>query len=401
IGFVGLIVPHAARALTGPDHRWVLPYSAALGALLLVAADVVGRMVARPGEVQVGIVTALIGAPFFIVLVRRRQVASLVNVHARQVIFTSGGTEANNLALSGVARRRGAGRILVSSIEHSAVLGPARELAAQGFVIEEIPVNAKGRITPGAVESRLDRDVILVSVMLANNETGALQDVAEIARSVRAAGAIMHTDAVQAAGKIPLDFGTTCAHLMTLSAHKLYGPKGIGALITDGSIDLLPEISGGGQEAGLRGGTENVAGIVGFGAAAKLAGDAFAERSRRTQSLRDRLEAALLIRPGITIFGRDAERLPNTCQFSVAAMDGESVQMGLDRQGIAVSTGSACHSKSAEPSHVLMAMGVDPSTARGAVRVSFGDGNSEADVEALLAALDRMRSVLPTGAVGW
>lgn len=331
----------------------------------------------------------------------RRQVASLVNVHARQVIFTSGGTEANNLALRGVAQRRGSGRILVSSVEHSAVLGPARELAAQGFLVEEVPVNPKGRIMPGAVESRLDRDVILVSVMLANNETGALQSVAEIARSVRAAGAVMHTDAVQAAGKIPLDFGMTGAHLMTLSAHKLYGPKGVGALITDGSIDLLPEISGGGQEAGLRGGTENVAGIVGFGAAAKLARDALPERSRRARLLRDRLEAALLIRPGITIFGRDVERLPNTCQFSVAGMDGESVQMGLDRQGIAVSTGSACHSKSIEPSHVLTAMGIDASTARGAVRASFGDGNSEADVEALLAALDRIRSVLPTGAVGW
>jgi len=331
----------------------------------------------------------------------RRQVASLVDVHARQVIFTSGGTEANNLALRGVAQRRGRGRILVSGIEHSAVLGPARDLAAQGYTVEEIPVDARGRVQPETVESHLGPDVILVSVMLANNETGALQDVAEIARGVRAAGAVMHTDAVQAAGKIPLDFKATGAHLMTLSAHKLYGPKGIGALISDGSIDLLPEISGGGQEAGLRSGTENVAGILGFGAAAMLAHELQSARALQMQRLRDRLEEALLIRPGITIFGRGTERLPNTCQFAIAGMDGETTQMGLDRQGIAVSTGSACHSKSAEPSHVLLAMGVDPAVARSAVRVSFGDGNTEADVDALLAALDHLRGVLPTGAVGW
>lgn len=327
----------------------------------------------------------------------RRQVASLVNVHARQVIFTGGGTEANNLALRGVAQRRGRGRILVSSIEHSAALGPARDLAAAGFDVEEIPVNAKGQVLPGAVEARLGPDVILVSVMLANNETGVLQNVAEISRHVRAAGAVMHTDAVQAAGKMPVDFRSSGAHLMTLSAHKLYGPKGVGALITDGSVDVSPQVTGGGQEAGMRSGTENLAGIVGFGAAAELA----RESKPQTRELRDRLEVALLIRPGITIFGREAERLPNTCQFAVAGMDGEAVQMGLDRQGIAVSTGSACHSKSAEPSHVLLAMGVDPMLARGVVRVSFGRGNSEADVDALLAALDGIRSVLPTGAMGW
>lgn len=329
----------------------------------------------------------------------RRQVAALVNVHARQVIFTGGGTEANNLALRGVAQRRGRGRgrILVSSIEHSAVLGPARDLATAGFDVEEIPVNAKGQVLPGAVEARLGPDVILVSVMLANNETGVLQNIAEISRHVRAGGAVMHTDAVQAVGKLPVDFRSCGAHLMTLSAHKLYGPKGVGALITDGSIDLLPQVTGGGQEAGMRGGTENLTGIIGFGAAAELA----RESGPHTRELRDRLEAALLIRPGITIFGRDTERLPNTCQFAVADMDGEAVQMGLDRQGIAVSTGSACHSKSAEPSHVLLAMGVDSLLARGAVRVSFGRGNSQADVDALLAALDGIRSVLPTGAMGW
>ena len=331
----------------------------------------------------------------------RRQVAALVNVHARQVIFTSGGTEANNLALRGVATRRRQGRILVSGVEHSAVRGPANDLAAQGFTVEEIPVTANGRVLPGAVEARLGPDVILVSVMLANNETGALQDVAAMARKVRAAGAVMHTDAVQVAGKLPLDFNATGAQLMTLSAHKLYGPKGVGALITDGSIDLVPQVSGGGQEAGLRGGTENLAGILGFGAAAALARATQPARAEAARHLRDRLERNLAIRPGVTIFARGAERLPNTCQFSIAGRDGELVQMGLDRQGIAVSTGSACHSKSPDPSHVLLAMGVNPVEARGAVRVSFGDGNTEADVDALLAALDRLDQVLPMGAAAW
>lgn len=331
----------------------------------------------------------------------RRQVAALAGVHARQVVFTGGGTEANNLVLRGLAARRKKGRILISAIEHSAVLGPAEDLAAQGFEVEMLPVDADGRVDPDVVADRLGPDVILVSVMLANNETGVLQDVAAISQRVRASGAIMHTDAVQAAGKIPLDFNATGAHLLTLSAHKLYGPKGIGALITDGSVDLLPQVSGGGQEAGMRAGTENLAGILGFGAAAVLATQRREEYAAHVRDLRDHLEAGLASRPQVVIFGQAAERLPNTCQFAIPGMDGETVQMGLDRQGIAVSTGSACHSRSTEPSHVLRAMGVEPTLARGAIRVSFGAGNSGDDVDALLAALDRLLDVLPTGAVGW
>lgn len=331
----------------------------------------------------------------------RRQVAALVNVYARNVIFTSGGTEANNLVLRGVAARHGKGRILVSAVEHSAVLGPARDLAAAGFSVELLPVDEEGRVQPAAVAERLGPDVILVSIMAANNETGALQDVAEISRLVRAAGAVMHTDAAQYAGKLPLDFAATGAHLMSLSAHKLNGPKGIGAVITDGSIDLVPQISGGGQEAGWRSGTENLPGIAGFGAAAALVLQELEERRLRLAALRDRLEAGLAARPGITIFSRGAERLPNTVQFALAGMTGETLQMGLDRLGIAVSTGSACHSQSTEPSHVLLAMGVAPEVARGAVRASLGLGNTESDVDALLAALDKVASVLPVGAAAW
>lgn len=331
----------------------------------------------------------------------RRQVASLVKAHARQVVFTGSGTEANNLVLRGLAARRGRGRILISAIEHSAVLGPASDLAEQGYGVELLPVDSSGRLAPQAVADRLGPDVMLVSVMLANNETGVLQDIAAISRYVRASGAIMHTDAVQAAGKVPLNFAATGAHLLTLSAHKLYGPKGIGALITDGSVDLLPQVTGGGQEAGMRAGTENLAGILGFGAAAALADQRQQEYAVRVRELRDRLEIGLATRPQVVIFGQAAERLPNTCQFAISGVDGETVQMGLDRQGIAVATGSACHSRSNEPSHVLRAMGVDPGLARGAIRVSFGPGNSGDDVDALLAALDRLLDVLPTGAVGW
>ncbi|HEX6929172.1 MAG TPA: cysteine desulfurase family protein, partial [Gammaproteobacteria bacterium] len=224
----------------------------------------------------------------------RRQVAALVTVHARQVIFTGGGTEANNLALKGVVQRhlqeKRRGRILVSAIEHRAVRAPARDLAALGFAVEELPANARGEISPDALDARLGPDVILVSVMLANNETGVLQDVAAIARKVRAAGAVMHTDAVQAAGKLPVDFNATGAHLMTLSAHKLSGPKGVGALITDGTVDFLPQVTGGGQEAGLRGGTENLIGIIGFGAAAAIAREMQAARAAQSLKLRDRLD---------------------------------------------------------------------------------------------------------------
>lgn len=331
----------------------------------------------------------------------RRQVAALAGVHARNVIFTSGGTEANNLALRGVAARRGTGRILVSAVEHSAVLGPARDLAAAGVDVEFLPVDAAGQVAPSVVEARLGPDVILVSVMLANNETGVLQDVRAISALVRRAGAVMHTDAAQFAGKLPLDFGATGAHLLSLSAHKLYGPKGVGALITDGSIDLVPQISGGGQEAGWRSGTENLPGIAGFGAACALALRETESHAAYLAALRHRLETGLAARPNVVIFGQGAPRLPNTTQFALGGMTGETLQMGLDRQGIAVSTGSACHSRSTEPSHVLTAMGVESELARGAVRVSLGRGNTEKDVDALLKALDRLGSVLPVGAAAW
>lgn len=331
----------------------------------------------------------------------REQVAALAGVHFSQVIFTGGGTEANNLALRGAAGCLAPGRILVSAIEHSAVLGPANWLGRHGWQVDYLPADAQGRVRLDALEAELAAgDVRLVSVMAANNETGVIQPVAEVAERVSAAGALLHCDAVQLAGKVAIKPNDLGAQLLTLSAHKLNGPKGIGALIVDRAVDLDPLVIGGGQEAGRRAGTENVPAIVGFGAAAVAASQGIEARAAELGELRDRLERGLAALPGITIFGREAERLTNTCQLGVAGMDGETVQMSLDRQGIAVATGSACHSGSGEPSHVLKAMGIEDTLARSAIRVSLGRGNTAADVDALLTALQQLQAHLPSSAVG-
>jgi cysteine desulfurase len=223
--------------------------------------------------------------------------------------------------------------------------------------------------------------------MLANNETGVIHDLASFAGHCREHGVLLHVDAVQAAGKVPVDFPATGAHTLTLSSHKIYGPKGVGALVAEASVPLVPLLHGGGQEGGLRGGTENVAGIVGFGRAAELALAELEERRAAVLALRLRLEQGLAQLPGATIFAAEAERLPNTVQFALAGYQGETLVMNLDRRGFAVSSGSACASGGGEPSPVLLAMGVDEDTARGAVRVSLGRGNTEADVDRLLQAL--------------
>ncbi|HEB81222.1 MAG TPA: cysteine desulfurase, partial [Chromatiales bacterium] len=238
----------------------------------------------------------------------RAEVAALVGALPEQVIFTSGGTEANNLAIRGAAAGTAAAGIAVSSVEHASVLAPAAHLARQGGSVVQIPADREGRILPEAVRGTLGVGTRLVSVMWANNETGVIQPVAAIAERVRESGAWMHTDAVQAAGKIPVDFAAGGVHLMTLSAHKIYGPKGVGALVADRAVDLIPILEGGGQERGLRGGTENVAGIVGFGAAADLARRELERHRARLQDLRDALERVLAARPGVVVFGAGAER---------------------------------------------------------------------------------------------
>jgi len=333
----------------------------------------------------------------------REQVAALVGAHASQVIFTSGGTEANNLALHAVTRGRQPGRLAISSIEHPSVLEPARALAAQGWQLDLIRIDDQCRVTSEALIETLCQDTRLVSVMTANNETGVIQDITGLAEKARSVGAVFHNDAIQAAGKMALDFESSGVQLMTLSAHKIYGPKGVGALIVDKTLELAPLIVGGGQERGFRAGTENVAGIVGFGVAAELAKTQLAERAAHTRRCRERLETGLARHPEINVFARDAERLPNTVQLAIAGIDGETLLMQLDRVGIAVSSGSACSSGKTEPSHVLMAMGVDAELARGAIRISLGRDTTESDIKLLLAALGQQVNWIQKAsqAAGW
>lgn len=322
----------------------------------------------------------------------REQVAALVNAHPSQVVFTSGGTEANNYALKGVAAKLTPGRIAISAIEHSSLLGAAQGLVAHGWQCDSIAVDEQCRVSRAALSMVLKSGPRLVSVMIVNNETGVIQDIAALSAQVRAAGAIMHTDAVQAAGKIAVDFPASGAHLMSLSAHKLYGPKGVGALIVDKALDLEPLLQGGGHEMERRAGTENVAGIVGFGAAALLAQQELASRTAHLKTLRDALEQRLRALSGVVVFAAQMQRIANTVLIGVPAIEGETLLMELDRHGIAVSSGSACASGSPDPSHVLLAMGIDPDAARRVIRISLGKDNTLADIDRLITVLNEQIS---------
>lgn len=317
----------------------------------------------------------------------REQVAGLVNVEPSQVIFTGGGTEANNLALKGVCHGRPNGQLLISAVEHAAIQGPAGALAADGWQVQRIPVDAAGRVHTEALDALCREKTRLVSVMLANNETGVIQDISRITQQVHRHETLLHSDAIQAPGKMPVDFVALGVDLMTLSAHKLNGPQGVGALVVNKTLSLTPLVDGGGQEHGYRGGTENLAGIVGFGAAAALVRGELQARIAQFRALRERFENTVDSLSGVRVFAHDAERLPNTAQIGVEGFDGEALVMELDKRGIAVSSGSACHSGSGQPSHVLKAMGLSDDEARSAVRISFGQGNTAEDVDKLLAAL--------------
>lgn len=319
----------------------------------------------------------------------REQVAALVGVQPAQVIFTSGGTEANNLALKGVMATSKAGaRLVISAIEHSSVLQSAYALQKSGCSLTLAEVDDNGVVIPEAFEQALKRgEVSLASVMLANNETGAVQDVMRLSEIARRYGVAMHSDAVQALGKMDVSFEALGVDAMTLSAHKVYGPKGVGALVVKKGLAIEPLLHGGGHEAGLRAGTENLAGIVGFGAAAELLQQEMVSQVEHCSKLRCYAEQALLKIPEVVVFAQQAERLPNTIFFAVRGIEGATLLMSLDGQDIAVSSGSACSSGSGEPSHVLQAMGVENGLAHSAVRVSFGSGNCIEDVDLLIATL--------------
>ncbi len=324
----------------------------------------------------------------------RARVAALVAAEPAQVVFTSGGTEANNLALKGFVRAMGVRRLCVSAVEHASVRAPARFLASQGVEMLEIPVDAHGRVTPTALEACLaGAGPTLVSVMAVNNETGVIQDIPALAEVVRRHGGWFHCDAVQAAGKIPLDWRALGVHLLSLSGHKLGAPKGAGALVVDKAVDLEPLFHGGGQERGRRPGTEAVPAWVGFGLAAALAVEERPARERCWRELQQRLEAGLRRRfPEVVIFAESAPRVANTTFFALPGLDGEALLLALDEAGFAVGSGSACGR--GEPSYVLQAMGVERELAQGALRVSFGVGDEGGQVNAFLDALEAVVSRL-------
>jgi cysteine desulfurase len=318
----------------------------------------------------------------------REQVARACGAQASQVVFTASGTEANNLAIKGLADYLPHGQILSSAVEHPCVTRSAIAMRALGHTSNSIPVGSDGKVDRAEMKAQLSQATSLVSVMLANNETGVLQDVAELAELARAHGSLMHTDAVQALGKIAINFNDLNVHAMTVSSHKLHGPQGAAALILDKRLDIQPLLHGGGQERGLRSGTENVAAIVGFGLACELASQQLADYQGHTISLRTQLEEGLAAM-NATIFGAQSIRLSNTSFFAMDGIEGETLVVALDRKGFAVASGSACSSDSTEPSAVLLAMGVQEDLARGAVRVSLGQQNTAQQVSDFLQLLQQ------------
>ena len=319
----------------------------------------------------------------------RERVAAAVGAHATEIVFTSGGSDANNLLIKGAAARLKTGLLAVSAVEHPCVMRPAEQLVRQGWQLCRLAVDAEGRVDEAAYRHLLVQKPKLISIMLANNETGVLQDVGALASQLDDVGAFFHTDAVQALGKVPVDFRSLNArgvHALTVSAHKIGGPKGSGALVLDKRVEIVPLIAGGGHERGLRSGTENVAAIVGFGMACDLLMQRQEEQATRLNGLRKRLETGLRAL-GATIFGDGAPRLPNTVCFGIGGFDGETLVAQLDHAGYALASGAACSSANPEPSHVLRAMGVPDGLARAAVRASLGTDNTAAQVDGFFEAL--------------
>ncbi len=333
----------------------------------------------------------------------RLQVASLIGAKPEEVTFTSGGTEADNLAILGIAEaRRNKGKhLMISAIEHHAVLETAEYLEKMGFELTVLPVNAEGFVEVETVAKALRPDTILVSVMHANNEVGTIQPIEEIGKLVREHGAAFHVDAVQTLGKIPVNVNNLNVDLLTISGHKIYGPKGVGALYIRKGIRISPLMHGGGQEKKRRSGTENTPGIIGFGKACELAGQRMFEEAKRVKKLRDKLLTGIVERiEHVKVNGPLGDlRLPNNVNVSIEFVEGESLLLSLDMLGIAASSGSACTSGSLDPSHVLLAMGLSHEIAHGSLRFTFGHQNTEEDVDYVLEHLpkitERLRMMSP------
>ncbi len=316
----------------------------------------------------------------------RARVADLIGAQPNEIVFTGGGTEADNLALFG-GLGTGA-HLIVSQIEHHAVLHAARALERRGVAVSYVSVDRHGRVNPDEVAAALREDTALVSIMAANNEVGTLQPIRELGNWLAGHPARFHTDAVQAVGHVPVDVNDWDVDLLTLSAHKFHGPKGVGALYARTGVELAPLLHGGGQEAGLRSGTENVAGIVGCGEAARLACGRFPADRERITRLRDRLiRGALDSIDGVALTGHPSLRLPGSASFTFAGAPGESLLLKLDMSGICVSTGSACASGRLDPSHVLLAMGLSKAEANGSLRFTLGRTTTAGEIDAVLGVL--------------
>lgn len=334
--------------------------------------------------------------------VSREQVAKLINAQPTEIFFTSGGTESDNIALKGAAhanRSRG-NHIITTAIEHHAVLEPCEDLKKEGFDLTILPVDEFGLVDVESVRAAIRPETIIISVMFANNEVGTIQPIAEIGALAREKGIYFHTDAVQAVGNYPIDVQAMNIDLLTMSGHKFNAPKGIGALYVRKGVRLRSIQQGGGQERKLRPGTENVPGIVGIGMAAEKAHSCMEKKVRETTALRDRLLSGAMAKvPELKLNGHPVNRLPGNANVSVKYVEGESLLLNLDMKGIAASSGSACTSGSLDPSHVLLAMGLDHATAHGSLRLTLGMGSTEEDVDYFLevfpAIVERLRNMSP------
>lgn len=327
----------------------------------------------------------------------RKRVASLINARPDEIVFTSGGTEADNYAFKGLAfaSEAGGNHFVTTAIEHHAVLETARFLEERGFEVTYLPVDRDGLVDPDDVRKAIRRNTVLVSVMHANNEIGTIEPIEEIARVVREAGVLFHTDAVQTAGHLAIDVKKMGIDMLSMSAHKLYGPKGVGALYVRKGVRLEPLIHGGGQEHGRRASTENVPGIAGFGRAAEIAKRDMGAEAVRLAALRDRLILGLQEKiDHIMLNGHPSRRLPNNVNISVEFVEGESICLNLDLEGICVSTGSACSSASAEASHVLTAIGVPPQLAHGSIRFTLGKWTTEEEIDRTIVSMSSVTAKL-------
>jgi len=334
----------------------------------------------------------------------RKHVSALIGAQAEEMVFTSGGTESDNLAIKGVAmhRNRRQGHLITTKIEHHAVLESCQFLAERGFEVTQLPVSAEGIVDPGEVERAIKEDTVLISVMTANNEIGTVQPIDEIGKIAHDHGALLHTDAVQAVGRLSIDVKRDNIDLLSLSGHKFNGPKGVGALFIRKGLEVDPILHGGGHERGRRSSTENVPGIVGLGKAAEIAKRDFVKVNETMKMLRDRIiEEIPEAVPRSYLNGHRTKRLVNNAHFRFDFIEGEALVLQLDLRGIAASTGSACSTGSVEPSHVLLALGISPEQAHGSLRLTLGRENTNEDVDYLLEVLpevvSRLRQISPYG----